>query len=485
MMHSSVSHKVFGICFMLCSMCLPAKSQTPETNAYARAFADSTLTYEKYIELVEDFHPVSRIADYNVELAERDLRRSRGGFDPALYGNYDTKEFKETRYYEYLNAGIEVPTWMGLSLHGGYESARGDFLNPEKTTPGAGLVSAGLKAQLGAGLLMDKRRAALRQAQVGLEQGELDRILMRNRLYFEATTAYYRWSFAEEALAIAREAVELATFRYDAVRQNFRFGDVPAIDTVEAYTQVLNRLNGLRAAQSDWVAALNTAEVYLWDDGEIAREIPPGIRPETLEPRENFTEGLPLVIDNQHPELRKLRTRSDFLDIERRLAAEYLRPQVELRYNFLSEYVENRAQDEFFQNTGFFDNNYTFGAAVYYPLFLREARGKVGMAKIKMGVVDQEFTNLDATLTADLNALLVRYQNLRDQIGYMGQNVEYLGRLLDGERALFLNGESSLFLINARETQLVDAQNVYVDLLARARILYAEIRTTAGEGFEE
>lgn len=477
------SYPVWGFCLLLCGLSLTANSQTPDRDPYARAFADSTLTYEKYIELVEAFHPVSRIADLEVELAEDNLRRSRGGFDPALYGNYDTKEFKETRYYEYLNAGVVVPTWMGLSFRGGYESARGDFSNPEKSTPGAGLITAGVSAQLGAGLLMDRRRAALRQAQVGMEQGRLDRILLRNRLYFEATTAYYRWSFAEEALTIAREALELASFRYDAVRENFRYGDVPAIDTVEAYTQVLNRLNLLRAAQSNWIDALNTAEVYLWDDDEIAREIPPGIRPAPLEPRSDPAAGLPLMINNDHPELRRIRTEGDFLDIERRLAAEFLRPQVELRYNFLSENVANRAQSEFFQNTGFFDNNYTFGAAVYYPLFLREARGRVGMAKVKMGMVNREFSNLNATLSADLNAALVRYQNLRDQIEYTGQNVEFLGRLLEGERTLFLNGESSLFLINARETQLVDAQNVYVDLLSRARILYAEIRLIAGEGF--
>jgi len=472
-----------GLWFLLCLVCLSAKSQDAGSDPYAAALSDSLLTYEEYMGFVENYHPVSRMADLEVELAQRDLRRSRGGFDPALYGNYDTKEFKETRYYEYLNAGIEVPTWMGLSVHGGYESARGDFINPEKSTPGAGLVSAGITAQVGAGLLMDRRRAALRQAQVGLEQGNLDRVLMRNRLYYEATAVYYNWAFAEEALSIAREAVELANFRYDAVRENYLFGDVPAIDTVEAYTQVLSRLNKFKAAQSDWVEALNTAEVYLWDEGNNAREIPPGMRPEPLEPRSDPADGLQLIIDENHPELRRIRTKSDFLDIDRRLAAEFLRPKVELHYNFLSENVESNAQSEFFENTGFFENNYTFGASVYYPLFLREARGRVGMAKVKMDVVDREYSNLDASLSAELNAALVRLQNLREQIEYSGQNVEFLNRLLDGERTLFLNGESSLFLINSRETQLIDAQNTYVNLLADARILYAEIRTIAGEGF--
>lgn len=462
----------------------PAKSQDRGgSDPYARAFADSVLTYERYIDLVEEYHPVSVLADLEVDLARADLRRSRGGFDPALYGDYATKEFRESRYYEYLDAGVEIPTWAGLSFRGGFQNSNGAFINPDKRIPGPGQLSAGLSAQLGAGLLMDERRAALRQAQIGLEQGQLDRVILRNRLYVEATTAYYRWAFAEAALRIAEEALELANFRYGAVRENFRYGDVPAIDTVEAYTQVLNRLNLWKAAQSDWVEALNTAEVFLWDEEGRAREIPPGIRPNALEPDPAIAEGLPMIIDADHPELRRLRTVTDFLDIDRRLAAEFLRPRAELRYNFLSENVMMNSDEQIFSNAGFFDNNYTFGARVFFPLFMREARGRVGMAKVKMRMVDQDYYNLDASLSADLDAALVRLQNLREQIDYTGQNVEYLGRLLEGERALFENGESSLFLINARETQLVDGQNIYVNLLARARILYAEIRNIAGQGF--
>lgn len=452
---------------------------------FAQALRDSVLTYKSYLDMVKRYHPVAEVARLELEFAEADLQRSRGGFDPSLYGNYSTKQFKEVGYYEDLNAGIVIPTWMGLSFQAGYQTTGGDFLNPEKVTPGVGLINAGFAAQLGAGLLMDSRRAALRQAQIGVEQGQIDRLLLLNKLYYEATQAYYRWSLADQALRIAEEALDLATFRYDAVRESFRYGDVPAIDTVEAYTQVLNRLYRLREAQTSWVESVNIAGVYIWDQDRVARQIPPGLRPTSLNNRPDLMEELSLAISDDHPELRRLENMRGIIDIDRRLAAEYLRPTIEVKYNFLTENVVNVAGQELFENSQFFVNNYDFGARVAWPIFMREARGRLGMNKIRMSMVEQDYFNQRAILGANLDAALVELKNLRDQIQFFATNVDYLGRLLEGERELFLNGESSLFLINARESQLVDGQNIYYELLAKEHILYAEIRVIAGEGFPQ
>jgi hypothetical protein len=150
---------------------------------------DSVLDYEEFIYWVRMNHPVAQVADMEVELARQALRMSRGGFDPMLYGNYRTKDFKESEYYDALQAGVEIPTWMGLSFQAGYEDNRGQFLNPEETVPEAGLLNVGITANVGSGLLMDDRRAALRQASIGVEVGENQRQLVANRLYLEATTA--------------------------------------------------------------------------------------------------------------------------------------------------------------------------------------------------------------------------------------------------------------------------------------------------------
>jgi len=153
-----------------------------------------------------------------------------------------------------------------------------------------------------------------------------------------------------------------------------------------------------------------------------------------------------------------------------------------LKYNFLSENAfENNS--ELFGDSRFYENNYNFGAKVSFPLFIREARGKLGMTKIKIDQTDLEYDLKRAELNAKLSTLIGYLSNLRDQIEFYEQNIEFLERLRSGEQQLFNNGESSLFLVNARETKLIDAEMNFNALLAKERIVRAEIREIAGEGF--
>lgn len=473
-------HFATAVLFILFANC----SQGQGEARYFSAAADSAvLSYDDYMGLVERYHPVAMMANLELDFAEADLQRSRGGFDPTMFGTYDNKEFKDVGYYDALIADLVIPTWAGISLNAGFLNSSGVFLNPEKVAPDGGLINAGLTAQLGAGMLMDNRRAALRQAQIGLEQGEVDRILLLNKLYYEATQAYYNWAFAEQGLNVATEALDLATFRYGAVREAYRLGDLPAIDTVEAYTQVLNRLYKLREAQTAWVEGVNLAGVYLWDEDHNTLRIPPGIRPEKLQNQPLLIDMATMVIEDKHPELRKLQNTRDIIDINRRLAAEYLRPKLEVSYNFLSENARVREDVMWFDDHRLFESNYELKVKAAFPLLLRDARGKVGLAKIRMSMVEQDLYNVKANLQANLDAALTDLSNLRDQVGFFEQNVDYLDRLLEGERQLFNNGESSLFLINARESQLIDGQIIFYKLLARERVLYARIRTIAGVGF--
>ena len=445
---------------------------------------DSILDYDEFIFWVRMNHPVAEIADLEVDLARRELRMSRGGFDPFLYGNYRKKNFKNAEYYDALQAGIEIPTWMGISFQAGYEDNQGVFLNPESTVPDRGLINAGISAQLGAGLLMDNRRAALRQAQIGIEAGENQRQIISNQLYFEATTAYFNWSFAQEALSVAEEALDLANVRYAGVKESFIFGDLPAIDTVEAYTQVLTRLFNLREAQNLYVESINVASAYIWSADGNPVMLPPFVRPKWAGDIPSGEIFVPISIDITHPELLKILFKKEVLNIDRRLAAEKLRPKIELKYNFLSENVfPANAEGELFQNNAFFEDNYNFGAKLSIPIFLREARGKVGITKIKIDMTEREVENKRAQLDAKLTASLVKLENLREQIDIFDQNVDLFERLLIGERVKFEIGESSLFLINARETKLIESRVKYFELIAKEKVLLSEVRTIGGLGF--
>jgi hypothetical protein len=120
---------------------------------------------------------------------------------------------------------------------------------------------------------------------------------------------------------------------------------------------------------------------------------------------------------------------------------------------------------------------------VSVPHFIREARGKLGATQIKLDMNQAEFENKMALLEAKLNAGLVKLSNIRDSVNIYEQNVEYLNILLEGERQLFEIGESSLFLVNSRETKLIEGYQIYYSLIAKEKINTAIVRNTAGLGF--
>ena len=72
------------------------------------------LSFEDYIQWVQEFHPISIQADLNLRLGQMEVRKARGGFDPMLYGNLDKKEFNQSTYFEKREVGVLAPTWMGV-----------------------------------------------------------------------------------------------------------------------------------------------------------------------------------------------------------------------------------------------------------------------------------------------------------------------------------------------------------------------------------
>jgi outer membrane protein TolC len=445
--------------------------------------ADSlrVLSWEEYLSWVEQYHPVARQARLQPVFGQEQLRMARGNFDPLLYGNWYEKTFNQTGYYQVQNAGVVLPTALGVELSANYENNQGAYLNPERTVPNGGLVSAGVGINLGQGLLMDRQRAELRQAKIYAESSENDQNILLNRLYLEANQAFWNWRKAYEDLLVIREGLELAIFRYDAVRIAFIQGELPAIDTVEAFTQVQNRTWQLREMERRVYEQQQALSVFLWDENQRPILLATTTVPGSAGPQPWTSADTPHLVERaeMHPELQSLDFLMAHLRVEQRLKAEYLRPKLSVRYNLLSARVNN-----FPGETGFFTNDYQFGAHFAYPLFIRGARGDLNTTRLKIQETTLETDLRRAQVINRLMAEIYSYEQLSQQYRVYQSNLGALERLLEAERQRFRMGESSLFLVNARENALIDAQMVLNDLRARREIAHARVRWAAGIGWQ-
>lgn len=445
------------------------------------SFGQDTLRYGQYLQWVKDYHPVAVQSDISLEFGRQEMRIARGGFDPLLYGMYDHKRYNETNYYGKREAGIIVPTVAGVELKGVYEQNSGAYLNPEQRAPNQGLLAAGASLNIGQGLFIDSRRASLRQADIYLKVTEAERQQMLNELYLDATEAYWNWSASFENRKVLNEGLRLAKRRFDAVKGSFVLGDLPAIDTVEAYSQVLNIQYRLQAANNSYYKATQYVSTFLWGENQE----PIVMLPETV-PQFILEEGvLDMEKENlralipQHPELKLTDFELSSLEVERRWKAEQLKPVLKLNYNILSTPTGQ------FEQTSFFENNYKWGITFRSSLFLRRERGELGLTKAKLDFKQNDrelkFVQLQTRLENEIN----NFETLENQYVMFSANIEALDRMLQGELTRFEIGESSLFLINAREVSVLDARLVINDLSARWKIAFAKMLFAAGLGFGE
>jgi outer membrane protein TolC len=181
----------------------------------------------------------------------------------------------------------------------------------------------------------------------------------------------------------------------------------------------------------------------------------------------------------RHPEL--LLTDFDLasLKVEKRLQTQELLPVVKLKYNFLTEELADA------NPSPLFENNYKWGLTVYTPLFLRKTRGELGSTKAKLEIKQTGRNLKEQQLRTKLETELNSWNLLNQQVRTLGENVKSLEALLTGETRRFEIGESSLFLVNAREVAVFDARVTLNELSSRLQIAYAKARFAAGVGFAE
>ena len=420
-------------------------------------FSQSTskeLSFEEYLGFVKKFHPLVKTANLEINKAQANLMMSRGAFDPKIEVDFSKKQFKDKDYYSILNSSFKIPTWYGIELKVGFDNNEGVFLNPENMVPNQGLTSLGINIPLGQGLLINQRMADLRKAKIQLQLSQAERKLNAIEVLHDASIAYFNWKKTFDETQLYQNYLNNAQIRFKGIKSLIEQGDKPAIDSVEAKIILKNRLLSLEDANLKLTKSKLELSNFLWLENNIPLELDSAIIPEEnlISSVQNTLKTSDLIADfsiNTHPKINALENKIAILDVERKLKANLLLPKIDIGYAYLSEpsYIDNYKVE-----------NYKIGLNFTYPLFLRKERGNLKIAKFKLQetkfALDLEkvqLTNKIASQKAEITSLLKQKNYVLDLV--IDNNV-----MLTSEERLFSFGESSLFLINTRENNLVTAQ---------------------------
>lgn len=426
---------------------------------------------EAFLLKVLEQHPMAKQANLIPEFAETYVLKARGGFDPKINYDLSQKYYGDKLYYSLTDAQLKVPTWYGLSLKTGLEQNRGSYLDPQGATPVNGLWYGGVEANFGNGLLIDERRAELKKAEIYQQSSALEKRLALNELIFEAGYAYWNWFEQYHGMLILKEALEVSTVRLSAVKRMAELGDRPYIDTVEAAIQFQTRNAAYTEQLTAYQNATATLNRFLWQEGGIPQELNEAALPldsdtVAMQRPKLITAGPLDALVQGHPYLAIIDFKLQALDVEKKYAKEQLKPILSVNYNFLNEPIQYNPFAQFSAN------NYKWGITAQMPLMYRKERAAYQQTQLKIEQIQYERLDQKASLKAKMLTARYDYLNAVQQKEIYVENAKNTRKLLQAELNLFSTGESTLFMINAREMAAFQAELKALNYIAKTEQLW-------------
>ncbi|GAB3882357.1 TolC family protein [Spirosoma agri] len=445
-------------------------------------------TAEEFYQAVLQHHPIVRQAGLLSQEAQAQVQQARGAFDPRLFSDYKRKNFGNTLYYDKWQSGLVVPVLPGgLDVKMGYDRNMGKYLNPEYTVPPTGLIAFGVSVPVSQGLLIDARRNTLRQAQLGINLADADRLSLINKTILDAAKAYWDWYLGYQQFRWIERGYQLAQTRFIAIRRQTLIGDTAPIDTTEALITVQDRQVQLQQAVVDLQNTRLGLTAFLWSAKDNATpqpvDLPLAVIPQAAPPNQIDQVQLQELLNRaaqQHPDLIKLASKQQQLTIEERYRRALLLPKVSVEASLLSRGPLSEANYDGSNAYGFQADNHKIGVDLAFPLFLRAERGKLRQVQLQNQQTGLERQQTGRDIVNQVQQAWNELAALERQIVTQQQTMANQDRLVRAEVEKFQLGESSLFLVNSREAKLIDYQIKLEELRSKQQKALANLWYAAG-----
>lgn len=462
-----------GLIVLLLIFSRSVQGQSAMDSIFILSDTTQILTLDEFYKIILTNHPVVKQAELLSEMAQQEIRLARGSFDPKLVSSFDHKEFEDKTYYSKLDAYLSFPTWFPVNPKIGYQQNTGELLNSEDAISGGKQLYAGVSIPVGKGLFTDQRRTAVKQAELFNDIATADQIRIINKTLLEAAKDYWQWYYAYYQYRLSNQGVTIAEEIFSRIKINMEQGEAAMIDTVQAKITLQSRRVERQEALLSFQNTGITISNYLWDEQGNPVQLGLTVAPvmtsidQTLL-RNEILEDLVMRARKNHPELVKLSVRLNQLELDRSLAREFLKPQLDLNYSMLSQPSAPYQVDPF--------NDYKVGVDLSFPIFLRKERSKLALAKLKIENTQFQRNQSEREIINEVNSTFNELRNTVVIITQQREVVDLYNRLLNSELLNLENGESDLFKINIQQEKLLQSQSKLLkltsDLQKQKALLY-------------
>jgi len=436
-----------------------------------------TLKQSDFFNLINQNHPIAKQANLLVKSAKAELLSSRGNFDPSINLSNEQKEFAGKSYYNYTNSELIIPTWFGIKIYSGIENNNGDYTDVELTRGTSSY--AGLSIPLLRDLLIDKRRASLKQSKLMVTQSEWEQKNILNNLILEASIAYSNWQKEYLNVKLFESALQSNKKRYELLKIAAINGDKSAIDTIEALSQLQNFQIQTQDAILKFYKTSFELNNFLWNENGQPIYLKPNVIPE-IDPFFYNQLEIKKIDDwiigiSSHPKLKSIEYKINGLKIDRHYKFQSILPQLNLKYNFLQKGYDKLN----FESNSIMNNNFKLGISFSMPIPNRTSIGAIKNADFKIKSSTYEMNLIENNLQNKIQYYYTEVINIKTQIILSKANLENFKKLFEIEKTKFELGESTLFMINSRELKMIESNQKLIELNAKFKISLANLKNAS------
>jgi len=439
--------------------------------------AATTLGLDEVIRSAEDRYPMIVAAARDRDAAEGDLLAAEGGFDPSwktgatvVLGGYPSQR---------IDTLVEQPTPLwGASLFAGYRISAGQFAtyDGKLVTNPFGEVRAGARVPLWRDGPIDRRRASIRRAELGVEIAKLSVSQQRIEVVRAASYRYWDWAAAGRRLSIVRDWVNLAVRRDADLGERVARGDIPAIERTENQRTILQRQAALAAAERALAEASNELSLFLRDrEGKAIvpapERLPPSISEAVAAATARADEQAAL---ERRPELPRLEAQRAQARVELDWAKNQRMPAVDVMVMGSKDFGPGDVKLD----------KPVFEASVLIdiPLVARVPRGRVKAAEATMARIDEQTRLAKDRIVADVRNAKAALVAAQDRAALAKQELTVARQLAEAEAQRFLAGDGTLLIVNLREQAAAEAALRHVDALVDWHKAAANYRAATAAG---
>lgn len=418
------------------------------------ANVNEKLNLQNVLDSTKQNFPGTNIAELERQQSELQIQSTQGAFDPVLKSSV-FRNWSDQYPHSFLEMKVEQPTTLyGAKLYGAYRNSDGLFApyDEKYKTGTSGEVSTGIEVPLLKGGWTDERRLRIKNAELGFKGTEALTRAQILEILQQAGIRYWDWVGSGRKLIIAKEMLEIAVKRDKAIQYRVDHGDAAKIDLVENQRMVAFREAFEKSALIDFQKASIQLSFYFRNSDRN-----PILPTEQQVPSETHDEPPLAIIENSnqestvmHPLVLSQQFKLSQSMQEESLAKNNLLPSLNADFSLAKDYGQTSSLTR--------STELRFQLKFEMPLFLRTDRAKLSTARISVQRAEDHLRLTTDRIRNNQNEINQSLNLLRSRLEINKKELELAQKMEIAEKARFEQGDSNLFMLNAREQTTAEAK---------------------------